>query len=150
MNDIMRIIIIILGGSRRWWTARYVVVLCFKIFDLIQLVCNTLVTSNKCPNRLSLLFCTTLAVFVLSITYTSVNDIRQAETILHRLSGTSMYPHFDVGYAQTHHLQHVCSSPLRLQSPKPTLRRGYKGYATLILCRVVSAYVYKFLRISLL
>ena len=33
----------------------------------------------------------------------------------------------------------VCSSPLRLQSPKPTLRRGYKGYATLILCRIVSA-----------
>ena len=45
---------------------------------------------------------------------------------MHRLSGTPLYPHFNVGYAQT-------------------LRRGYKGYATLILCRIVSTYGIKVL-----
>ena len=34
--------------------------------------------------------------------------------ILHRLLGSPVYPHFNVGYALTHHLQHVNSSSLRL------------------------------------
>ena len=59
---------------------------------------------------------------------------------MHRLLGPHLYPHFDVGCALTHHDQHVSSSPLRLQSPKPTLRRGCKGYATLILYRILAAY----------
>ena len=80
------------------------------------------------------------SIYIHIYIYIYIYVIRYAETILHRLSGTPLYPHFNVGYARTRHLQHVCSSPLRLQSPKPTLRRGYKGYATLILCRIVSAY----------
>ena len=47
--------------------------------------------------------------------------------LLHTLSSTPLYPHFNVGCALTHNLQHVSSSPLRLQSSKPTLRWGYKG-----------------------
>ena len=38
------------------------------------------------------------------------------------------YPHFNVGCSLTCHRQHVSSSALRLSSPKPTLRWGYKGW----------------------
>ena len=62
------------------------------------------------------------------------------KVIQHRLSSAPLYPHFDVGCALTHHDQDVSSSPLRLQSPKPTLRQGCEGYAMLILCRILAAY----------
>ena len=53
--------------------------------------------------------------------------------------GPPLYPHFNVGHTLTRHLQHVSSSSLRLSSQTPTLRRGCKGYATIILCKIVSA-----------
>ena len=47
-------------------------------------------------------------------------------------SNSPLYPRFNVGCSSdtpsyNHHLQHVSLSPLRLQRPKPTLRRGYNG-----------------------
>ena len=45
-------------------------------------------------------------------------EIPQAEHVLHIWSDAPLYPHFNVGYALTHHLQHVSSSPLRLLKPR--------------------------------
>ena len=46
---------------------------------------------------------------------------------MHRLLGTPLYPHFNVGRAPTHHLQHVCSSPLLAVRSKANIETGIQG-----------------------
>ena len=113
----------------------------YKITPCTQ-ICDFVLTTIK--RRLFKVLTRTLSVHGASSQTGGVRecswDTPLAENIMHRLLGSPLYSRFNVGYTLTHHLQHVSSSSLRFQSPKPTLRRGCKGYATIILCKIVSAY----------
>ena len=61
--------------------------------------------------------------------YIYIYTYRRWKPIMHRLSNAPLYPHFNVECALTQHVQHASSSPRRLQSPNPKLRRGCKGHA---------------------